>query len=69
MRIPLSTKKGRFYVATSMTDAFSSWDTLENALASYGRLPPDEQTKVIGVIDVRGVHTSKHKVSKPPGPS
>lgn len=31
MKIPSSTKKPRFYVATSMREACSSWDTLGEA--------------------------------------
>lgn len=34
MKIPESTKKDRFYVATSLKSAYSSWDTLEKARES-----------------------------------
>ena len=38
MKIPLSTKKPRFYVASSMHEAYSSWDTLEEALESMSKI-------------------------------
>jgi len=37
MKIPDRTKKPRFYVAYSMTHAFSSWDTLAQAHACVRR--------------------------------
>ena len=54
MRIPVSTKASRFYVATSLEDAFSSWDSLEDARASYVRLEMYGQKghadSVIGIV-------------------
>lgn len=37
MKIPQTTKRPRFYVATSLDHAFSSWGTHEEARASYLR--------------------------------
>lgn len=37
MTIPRTTTKARFYVATSEDHAFSSWDTLEEAVACINR--------------------------------
>ena len=60
MRIPLSTKKGRYYVATSMSKAFSSWSTLAEARESATGLSESERAEVIGIVSVIGVHTKKH---------
>lgn len=38
MKIPKTTQKPRFYVATSMDHAYSSWNTVEEAVATWGRL-------------------------------
>lgn len=62
MKIPTSTKKSRFYIATSMTEAFSSWSSLSAAQESYNNLPLPDRVKVIGIIEVCGILTTKHKV-------
>lgn len=36
MKIPKTTSKPRFYVATSMTEAHSSWSTVQDAVRSWG---------------------------------
>lgn len=54
MRIPLATARPRFYVATTEKHAFSSWDTLEEALACITRFrehdPLGDLEKIQGVI-------------------
>lgn len=64
MRIPPATIRPRFYVASSMTAAFSSWSTLEEARASYQRFKetaaaPDAYhvnvsafAEIIGIVEV-----------------
>lgn len=47
MKIPDRTKKPRFYVAYSMTHAFSSWDTLVQARACVERM------KILGGKDAK----------------
>jgi hypothetical protein len=68
MKIPLSTKKPRFYVATSMTRAYSSWSTLASAKDAYRNLPKAQRELVIGLVEVAGVHTKKHPKPPSPGP-
>ncbi len=49
--------KPRFYVATSPKEAYSSWDTLEDAWASVLRFEehdPKGAAEIIGIIEVCG---------------
>lgn len=54
MKIPRATQRPRFYVATSDTHAFSSWNQLDEADCSFMRLAtvyPEDARKVIGIIE------------------
>lgn len=65
MKIPVSLKTRRFYVATSMTQALSSWSTHGEAMEAYARLKgfdEDVASKVIGIVEVTGICTTKHRV-------
>ena len=65
MEIPNYTKKRRYYVATSITHAFSSWDTFNDAKASLVRLRkynPDGAKKVIGIYELIRTHKILHKI-------
>lgn len=75
MKIPLVTVRPRFYVATSETEAFSSWDSLADAKACIARFgvgtPAREQ--VLGVIQTtidgrEWVHQIKEPPPKVRGP-
>jgi hypothetical protein len=53
MKIPIQTKKIRWYVAISETKALSSWPTAREAVNSYLRLDkyyPEVAKKVIGIL-------------------
>jgi len=57
MRIPSVTTKPRFYVATSRKEAYSSWDTLEDARACVLRFEehdPKGAARIIGIIETSG---------------
>ncbi len=54
MKIPTRTEKPRFYVAIDLEEAYSSWDTIEEARASLERLKansPNEYADVMGIIE------------------
>lgn len=54
MKIPIHTEKPRFYAATNLDEAFSSWDTIEEARASLGRfksIAPKKYEQIIGIIE------------------
>ena len=53
MKIPNSTKKTRYYVAKSKTQAFSSWPTFLAALESYKQLKAEKpKQKIIGIYEI-----------------
>lgn len=57
MRIPPYTAKPRFYVATSAKEAYSSWDTLEDARASVLRFEehdPEGAKLIVGIVETNG---------------
>jgi len=61
VRIPVFTRRERFYVATSEKHAFSSWDTLAEAMASWERLKiydPKNAKFVVGIQRVVGYSTT-----------
>lgn len=71
MRIPHSTVKGRYYVATDHSTAFSSWDSLEEAYASFERLRehyPDDANDVIGVVKIGPGNTTTWYPKEANGP-
>jgi hypothetical protein len=53
MRIPASTKRPRWYVATSLEHAFSSWGSLLEAQASIARFPKDDPScsEIQGIVE------------------
>lgn len=53
MRIPKSTSKPRWYVALSLTEAYSSWDSLLEAHASIGRFEEKDplRRKIRGIVE------------------
>lgn len=54
MRIPLTTTKPRYYVATSETHAFSSWDTQEDAalcIHRFRRTDSPDKDRIRGIIE------------------
>lgn len=69
MRIPKTTETPRYYVATSDTEAFSSWGTLALALDSLARLrffAPQDASMVIGVIETGpSGHVATHASKEP----
>ena len=68
MRIPLALKTCRFYVATSMSKAFSSWPTFTEALDSFMRLKVTDEgasAAVIGIVEVNGDTTTLWEVRTP----
>jgi hypothetical protein len=51
MKIPDTTQKPRFYVATSRAEALSSWDTVEEARACIKRLQTHEPDQfIMGIV-------------------
>lgn len=62
IRIPnvLQGTEERFYVATSMLWAFSSWTTLAEARLSYVRLLKADASQVIGIIRVSNTQRTFH---------
>lgn len=68
MKIPHNTKKPRFYVAYSHNEAFSSWDTLEDAKACVDRFKNGDSyalkdtAKIIGIIETSQSRKILHKV-------
>lgn len=61
MKIPIYTQKPRFYVAISLDEAFSSWNTLEEAKGSIARFPqgdPDLR-KIGGVVETGCVRSQR----------
>jgi len=53
MRIPPTTVKPRYYVAVSERHAFSSWDTLDEALACIERFPEGtDREQIRGIVRV-----------------
>jgi len=67
VRIPSTTVKPRFYVATSEKHAFSSWDALDEAIACIGRFKGNPDRKQIrGVIETGSSgRTWAHRVPHP----
>lgn len=53
MRIPKTTQKPRFYVALSLTEAYSSWGSLLEAQASIGRFEETDpyRRKIKGIVE------------------
>ena len=53
MRIPKTTQKPRFYVALSLTEAYSSWGSLLEAQASIGRFEEKDpfRSKIKGIVE------------------
>lgn len=54
MKIPLRTERPRFYVATGLYDAFSSWNTIEKARACLDRFKteaPKDYARIMGIIE------------------
>lgn len=68
MKIPHNTKKPRFYVAYSQNEAFSSWDTLEDAKACVDRFKDGDSyvlkdaEKIIGIIETSQTIKILHKI-------
>jgi hypothetical protein len=55
MKIPSYTEKNRYYVAQSLTECFSSWDTLIEAKDSFEKMKniyPEDTNQVIGILRV-----------------
>jgi len=69
MKIPPNTTKPRFYVAYSDKEAFSSWDTLEDAKACVDRFKNGDSyalkdaAKIIGIIETSQSSKILHKVT------
>lgn len=54
IKIPNTTQKPRFYIAVNRKEAFSSWDTIEEARACLNRFKaeaPDDYKHVMGIIE------------------
>ena len=54
MRIPVRTERPRFYIATGLYDALSSWGTIEQARKCLTRLKikaPEYYARTIGIIE------------------
>jgi hypothetical protein len=68
MKIPSNTKRPRFYVAYSYNEAFSSWDTLEDAKSCIDRFRNGDSyaladaAKIIGVIETSQSSKILHKI-------
>jgi len=68
MKIPSNTNKPRFYVAYSDDEAFSSWDTLEDAKACVDRFKDcdcyvlKDAVKIIGIIETSQSSKILHKI-------
>lgn len=56
IRIPHKLKSAQYYVASSMSYAFSKWDRLQDAQAAVGRFvlfnPLEFKHECIGIIEV-----------------
>ena len=68
MKIPPNTKKPRFYVAHSDNEAFSSWNTLEDAKSCIDRFRNGDSyaladaAKIIGIIETSQSSKILHKI-------
>jgi hypothetical protein len=68
MKIPPNTKKPRFYVAYLDSEAFSSWNTLEDAKScidrfrSGGSYALADAAKIIGIIETSQSSKILHKI-------
>jgi len=68
MKIPPNTKKPRFYVAHSDSEAFSSWNTLEDTKSCIDRFRSGDSyaladaPKIIGIIETSQSSKILHKI-------